>query len=129
MGGSPATTRPRQLGRRIGAALIVGAAATALGLSVHHGVQVTAAEVTPSSIAAWATFNSQQACLYHAIRSELPKGAKVYIADPGHFEAQRLAELATQWAVPQPGLATSQWVISVHRGHGCSGISLKVRGA
>jgi hypothetical protein len=128
-GGWPATTRRRQLGRRIGAALIVGAAATALGLSVHHGVQVTAAAVAPASIAEWTTFDSQQACLYRAIRSELPKGASVYIADPGHFDAQRLAELSTQWAVPQPGLATSQWVISVDRGHACSGISLRVRGA
>jgi hypothetical protein len=112
---------------RIGCALIVCAAAVMLGLSVHHGLVVNSGELSPGAVSAWHRFDRQEECVYHAIRSDLPKGAAVYIDDPVAYNAQRLAELSTLWAVPQPGPATARWTISLVPGQACSGLSLRVR--
>ena len=100
-GGTSVRAAGRQVGTRIGCALIVSAAAVMLGLSIHHGLQGNAGELNPGAIKAWARFDRQEECIYHAIRSELPKGATIYIDDPVAYDAQRLAELSTLWAVPQ----------------------------
>ena len=102
--GSSVPAGPRHVVKRIGCAVIASAAAVTLGLSVHHDVQTTAAVLSPASIKHATAADQQEECIYHAIRSELPSGAAVYIDDPvvqwGNF--QRLAELSTLWAVPQP---------------------------
>ena len=118
--------RSRQVSKRVCCAGIVVAAAVTLGLSVHHGLQHTATLDRPSNIAADTTAFHQEECLYHAIRSEVPKGATVYVTSARWQYTQRLAELSTLWAVPQPTLATAQWRLSfVHaRGH-CDGLALK----
>ena len=79
----------------VGCAVIVSAAAVTLGLSARRGMQVNAAELSPKSIEAWATFDRQQECIYRAIRSELPKGATVYIHDDlvySYFAAGRTVD-------------------------------------
>ena len=101
----------RRVAKRIGCAVIVSAAGVALGSSVHHGLQATTAFLRPASIRSAVLADRQEACIYRAIRSELPKGATVYINDPVHV--QRLAELSTLWAVPQASPVTARWTISL----------------
>jgi hypothetical protein len=124
----------RHVVKRIGCAVIVSAAAVTLGLSVHHDLQTTAEVLSPASIKDATAADRQEECIYHAIRSELPQGAAVYVNDPVvHWRNfQRLAELSTLWAVPQPSPATARWTVSLVRklslvpGH-CSGLALEVR--
>jgi hypothetical protein len=126
--------RMAEIVKRIGCAVIASAAAVTLGLSVHHDVQATAAVLSPASVRHATTADRQEECIYHAIRSGLPRGAAVYINDPvvqwGNF--QRLAELSTLWAVPQPSPATARWTLSLVRrtslapGY-CSGLALQIR--
>ena len=121
--------------RRIGCAVIVSAAAVALGLSVHHGLQTTTAFLRPGSIRSAVVADQREDCIYRAIRSELPRGAAVYVSDPVHV--QRLTELSTLWAVPQVSPATARWAISLvpssslGPGSGarsrCYGLALEVR--
>jgi hypothetical protein len=122
------------VGRLIGCALIVAAAGVTLGLSVHHGLQTTAALVRPRAIRRSLVADRQEQCIYRAIRSDLPKGAAVYITDQVHI--QRLAELSTLWAVPQPSRATARWTIALVPSTsgpgsrvrpGCYGLALEVR--
>lgn len=112
---------------RIACVVIICAAAVTFGLIVNHGLTSTAGELNRGSTEAWARFDRQQACIYHAIRSQLPKGAAVFIADRDVYDAQRLAELSTLWAVPQPNPATARWTLSLVPGQACSGLSLRVR--
>jgi len=121
--------------RRIGCAVIVSAAGVALGFSVHHGLQTTAAFLRPGSIRSAVVADRREDCIYRAIRSDLPRGAAVYINDPVHV--QRLSELSTLWAVPQVSPATARWAISLvpssSAGPGsdarsrCYGLALEVR--
>jgi hypothetical protein len=125
----------RRVGRRIGCAVIVAAACVTLGLSVHHGLQTTTALLRPRAIRHAVLADQQEQCIYRAIRSDLPKGAAIYIDDQVHI--QPLAELSTLWAVPQPSRATARWTISLvpssslDRGSGvrsrCYGLALEVR--
>ena len=122
--------RSKQVGKRIGCAAIVAAAAVTLGLSVHHDVQFTGTVTTPKWIAEQTVKLKQEACIYHAIRAQVPKGAAVYVTSPDYHPTQRLAELSTLWAIPQVNLATAQWRLSLVPAHGhCSGLALEVRRA
>ena len=89
-------------------------------------MEITAAERSPASVSTWKTFDRQQECIYHAIRTDLPKGASIYIDPNGGYAAQILAELSTLWAVPQPAPTSAGWKISEVPGIACSGVSLKV---
>jgi len=125
----------RYAGRRIGCAVIATAAGVTLGLSAHHDLQTTTALLRPRAIRSSVVADRQEECVYRAIRSDLPKGAAVYIDDPVHI--QRLAELSTLWAVPQVSPATARWTISLvpssSLGPGsrvrsrCYGLALEVR--
>ncbi|GEM_PF-2217597 len=120
--------RSRHVGKRVGCAGIVSAAVVTLGLSVHHDLQITAAALGPASIRYQTATFRQEECLYHALRSEVPKGATVYVYSPKYSHTQRLAELSTLWAVPQANLATARWRLSIVPAHGhCSGLALEVR--
>jgi hypothetical protein len=120
--------RSRQVGKRIGCAVIASAVAVTLGLSVHHGLQTTAAALGPAMSDRQTTLFQQEECLYQAIRSMVPKGATVYVDIPYWPLMQKLTELSTLWAVPQPSLATAQYKLSAVSAHGdCSGIALEVR--
>lgn len=119
----------RRVVKRVGCAVIVSAAGVTLGLSVHDGLRATAAFLRPAAIRRAVVTDRQAECIYRAIRSELPKGATVYINDPVHV--QRLAEWSTLWAVPQPSPATARWIISLGSGspgpRHCYGLVLQVR--
>jgi hypothetical protein len=99
------------VGRRIGCAVIAAAAGVTLGFSVHHGLQTTTAFIRPRAVRRAVIADRQEECIYRGIRSELPKGATVYINDPVHV--QRLAELSTLWAVPQARRAAARWTIAL----------------
>jgi hypothetical protein len=107
-GGAPVRLARRGIAKRIGSAVIVLAAGVALGASVHHGLQTTAMVVQPANVSASLAADRQEECIYRAIRSVLPKGAAIYISDPEWTHVQRLAELSTLWAVPQPSRATAR---------------------
>lgn len=123
----PLGGRSRKVGKRVCCAGIAAAAAVTLGLSVQHGLQHTATIDQRPEVTAQTTLFRQEECLYHAIRSEVPKGAAVYVNSADWHHTQRLAELSTLWAVPRPTLATAQWRLSLvpARGH-CAGLALKV---
>jgi hypothetical protein len=120
--------RPKQITKRIVCAAIVAAAAVTLGLSVHHDAQFTSKVTASTFIGDQTAALRQEECIYNAIRSQVPKGAPVYVDGPGWAHAQRVAELSTLWAVPQASLATAQWRLSLvpARGH-CGGLVLEVR--
>ncbi len=107
------TAGRRRAGKRIGCVGIVCAAAVTLGLSVDHGLQATAAFLRPASVRQATAAYRQEECIYHAIRSELPEGAAVYVDSPDWPVQQRLAELSTLWAVPQASPTTARWTISL----------------
>jgi hypothetical protein len=133
--GTSVSAARRRVDKRVGCALIVSAAAMALGFSVHHDLQTTGAFLRPGSIRSAVVADRREQCIYRAIRSELPRGAAVYINDPVHV--QRLSELSTLWAVPQVSPATARWTISLvpssSLGPGsdarsrCYGLALEVR--
>ncbi len=80
-------------------------------------------------------------CLFHAIRSDVPESAAVYVDTSNVSHGQRLAELSTLWAVPKEQEAAAQWVLTItylgksrppRRHHGirftdCAGALLVVR--
>lgn len=120
--------RSQQIGKRLGCAAIVAAAAVTLGLSVHHDMRFTASVTSPKWIAEQTAMLRQEECIYRAIRSKVPKGAAVYVNSPNYKPTQRLAELSTLWAVPQEDPATAQWRLSLVPAHGhCGGLALEVR--
>jgi hypothetical protein len=126
---SASTTAGRRgVGKRIGCVGIVCAAAVTLGLSVNHGLRATASFLSPASVRQNTAAYRQEECIYRAIRSELPEGATVYVDSPAWPVQQRLAELSTLWAVPQPSLATARWkIFLVAAQHHCFRLALEVR--
>lgn len=97
-----------------------------LAFSAHHGLQVRGSELSASTVRASTMAYQQEECIYHAIRSHLPKNAWVYIDEPRADWAQRLAELSTLWAVPQLNRTSAQYAMSVASGRACHGLSLRV---
>jgi hypothetical protein len=126
--GASVPAGPRRVVKIIGCAAIAAAAAVTLGLSVRHGVLITAA--SPSWVNGTTAAYQQEECIYHAIRRELPQGATVYISAPAASwrNAPRLVELSTLWAVPQLTPATARWTLTLvpEPGH-CSGLALEAR--
>lgn len=121
--GAPAAPR---IGKLLGCGAVFCISAAALGLSVHHGLQDTAAYVGKHSVDLAAANNRQEECIYKAIRSKLPKGAPIYVPDYAHGREVRVNDLATLWAVPQPGPSTARWIVSLVPGRECGGLRLKV---
>jgi hypothetical protein len=98
-----------------------------LGLSVHEDVAFTVSVTSAKSMAANHAVMQQLECIYHAIRSEVPKGAPVFTKDQ-LWAHQRLTELSTLWAVPQAKRADAQYWLTLVSAHGhCGGLELKVR--
>jgi hypothetical protein len=121
--------RLQRAGKRADAAWIAAAAVVALGLSVHHEVQLTAAALTPGQITSQTAAYRQEECLYRAIRSQVPKGAAVYITSPPAAPpTERLSELSTLWADLKANRAAARWTLTLvsARGH-CDGEALEVR--
>jgi len=138
--------RSERAGKRIGAAVVVAAAAVGLGLSVHHDVQFTAKVTTAKYIAGVNATMRQEECVYNAIRLKVPKGATVYVTAKRFPPTQRLAELSTLWAVPVANIADAQYRLTLVPPRGrpivpfpltkaapdpakgkCSGLTLEVR--
>jgi hypothetical protein len=117
--------------KRLACAVIAAGAGLTIGLSAHDDQQTTAAALNPASIAVAVSTKQTEACLYHAIRTELPRGATIYVGSPDVAHFQRLVELSTLWAVPVPTQATAQWQVWIApytTGPGdCLGVQLMVK--
>jgi hypothetical protein len=111
--GKAAATRARSLIRRAACAVIVGAAAVMLAAEVHSEVHLAKWYTSKGWTGEFAQYNQLEECEYHAIRSAVPEGAAIYVASPDIARAQRLAELATLWAVPQQNVNDADWALVV----------------
>ncbi|HXY44460.1 MAG TPA: hypothetical protein VEH29_09755 [Acidimicrobiales bacterium] len=125
-GGAVAGPRGHRFLTSIARMVIVATVAIAVGLTVHHGLQIATGARSATSVARGDRANQLEECVYAAIRSELPRGATVYI-NVNRAYGQLLAELSTLWAVPQATPATAQWVMSVVGGPSCVEVSVEVR--
>jgi hypothetical protein len=112
-------------GGRLGCALVAAIAVVTLGLGIHQDLQVNASLLTPAAVNATAGADRQEMCLFHALRHELPKGAAFYDSARDVGDYQRLAELATLWAVPERSPGAAQWRVAIVPGR-CARIGLKV---
>lgn len=116
--------------RRIGYVVVALAVAVPLALSVRHEVQATGSVARPRGLGAATAAYRQEKCIYRAVRSELPRGATIFISEPAEYStnAARVVELSTTWAVPQPAPATARWTATLipEPGH-CRGLALEVR--
>lgn len=112
-----------QAARVVIAAVCLGA----LCVVAFHGLNVTVTESTGYSVRSWEFADAQQECLYHEIRSQLPRSSSVFILGNDTFNVQRLIELSTPWVVLQVSPATANWIMSIVTGSTCSGMSLKVQ--
>jgi len=93
---------------------------------IAHGHRVTTSETIHSSVETWTHFTSQEECIYRSIRSDLPSGATVHVVDSDPYDAERLIELSTGWAVPTQIAAPASWTIGLVPGSSCAGVTLNV---
>jgi hypothetical protein len=112
-------------GVRFGCAVIAAVAAVTLGLGIHQELQVSARLVAPAAVNAMAAADKQEMCLFRALRHELPKGAAFYDPERDATDYQRLAELATLWAVPERSADATRWRVAIVPGR-CARVGLKV---
>lgn len=94
-------------------AAIAGIGGAAFGFSIHHLIQLSDQMQRPAALTqAYGTYR-QELCFFHAIRSDVPEGAAVYVNSSNLSHSQRLAEWSTLWAVPKKHEAAAQWVLSI----------------
>ncbi len=120
--------QPGSHGRLTAAArlLIAATVAVMFALCLHRGFDITAFERSATSVDRWSSFNQREECIYAAIRSELPRGATVFIYDRAVTYRQELTELSTLWAIPRRPRTTAQWMMTLVRGQECVDVTLKV---
>jgi hypothetical protein len=99
--------------KRIGCAIIVGAAAVMLAAQVHSEEHLAKWYTSRGWTSEFTQYNQLEECEYHAIRSAVPEGAPIYVASPDKARAQRLAELSILWAVPQQNVNHADWALVV----------------
>jgi hypothetical protein len=109
-----------------GCALIVAVAGGALGLTVPMEVKATARLLAVASVRVATRATAQESCLYELIRQELPQDSRFYVDSTSAEHVQRLAELATSWALPEPDRGQAQFEIDIIPG-GCDKVGLRVR--
>ncbi len=110
--------------KRVSCAFIAAIAVVTVGLGVRQDLQLNGRLLRPAAVNQASAADRQDMCLFQAFRRELPKGATFYdSADVAHY--QRLAELATLWAVPEQTPAAARWRVAVVPGQ-CARIGLRV---
>lgn len=107
------TTRARTVVKRVACAVIACAGAVTLATSVHTEVHQSKLYTGPVWTSEYTRAYVLEECLYHAIRSAVPEGARVYVRNPDAGRAQQLAELSTLWAVPQTDLTRARWALTI----------------
>jgi hypothetical protein len=108
-----AKTRGGSAVKRAACAAIACGAAVPLALGAHSDVQLTKQYTSPAWTNEFTQTYQSEECLYHAIRSAVPKGAPVYVSTPSSAHTQLLAELSTLWAVPQVDVARADWALDI----------------
>jgi hypothetical protein len=112
-------------GKRLICAFVAAVAVVTLGLGISLDLHVESGLLAPGAVANAATADKQDMCLFHDLRRQLPKGATFYDSDASLSRFQRLAELATLWAVPEQTPSAARWRVAVVPGH-CAQVGLKV---
>lgn len=110
----------------VGRAVLVLAVVILLAWRVGAEVGTISGDLKPGSVHYWRSAQAQQTCIYHAIRADLPKGAKIFVADTPGYNYLRLDELATSWAVPTLDQGEAQWSVALVAGTQCEGLLLRV---
>jgi hypothetical protein len=113
--GAP-TTRGRSAAKRAVCAVIACAAAVPLAAGAHSDVHLTKQYTSPAWTSEFTQAYQVEECLYHAIRSAVPRGAPIYITNSYAGHTQLLAELSTLWAVPQENQSAADWALSILHG-------------
>jgi hypothetical protein len=109
----------------IACAAIIAVAAVTVTWKAHEDLAITAAQLSPRSVEAFNSSDASWQCIFRAIRAAVPKGAPVYVGTEHGTFFQRLAELTTPWAVPEPRLSAARWSLTISRAAGaCSGLKL-----
>ena len=101
--------------------VVIAAAVVVLGLSVHHAYSETTQIRNSASVSSWITFASQEQCILHSIRADLPEGATVYVHDASAYDAALLEELSTPWVQLENKRGDAQWSVTLVNGSKCSG--------
>jgi hypothetical protein len=113
--------------QRVAAWVIVGIVLVTFVIVGYGGISATVNEQKSPTVATWTVFIQQQECVRNAIERQIPKGARIVIYDSNTYNAQRLQELATGWAVPVNSPASASYQISLTAGTACEGEALWVR--
>jgi hypothetical protein len=116
----------RQIGKRLGYALMATVAVVTLGLAIRQDLQLNSTLLTRAAVRSATAADGQVTCLFHALRRELPKGATFYDSSANVTHFQRLAELATLWAVAEENPAAARWRVDIVSAGHCAHIGLKV---
>lgn len=104
---------PGRASKVVACAAIAGIGGVAFGFCVNHLIRLSDKIQSPAARALdFATYR-QEVCLFDAIRSDVPKGAAVYVESPSEPHTQRLSEYSTGWAVPKEHRAGAQWVLTI----------------
>ena len=110
--------------KRVGCAFIAAVAVLTLGLGARQDLRLNASLLNRAAVSSATAADRQEMCLFRAFRRELPKGATFYDS-PDLANYQRLAELATLWAVPEQAPAAAGWRVAIVPGQ-CARVGLKV---
>jgi hypothetical protein len=94
-------------------AAIAGIGGAAFGFGINRLVQLSDQMQSPAALTVTYGTYRQELCLFHAIRSDVPEGAAVYVIGPDPSHSQRLAEWSTAWAVPKEHEAAARWVLTI----------------
>lgn len=119
-GGPGAAGRGRRIARRVACAAIAVAAVVMCGLTVEHGFKETISFQRPAAVQAAAKSLRTWECTYRVIREDVPKGARVFVADYWQHAGVRLTDLQTGWSIPEAYPGPAQYQLHVGRGRLCS---------
>jgi hypothetical protein len=126
----PAWAKPwLAVAKGVACVAIAAVAVITLWGQVHQDRQITAQVLRPASVHQGVTDNDRWQCIYRAIRAAVPEGSTVDVNFPENLVYfQRMAELSTDWAVPQRTVGGAQWRLLIYRTHGyCSGLAVAVQ--
>lgn len=104
---------PGRASKVVACAAIAGIGGAAFGVGIHRAVQVNDQLKSPANVTYADAAYRQELCFFRAIRSDVPRGAAVYVNGPDTAHTQRLAELSTLWAVPKEFRSAAQWTVTI----------------
>lgn len=104
---------PGRASKIVACAAIAGIGGAAFGFCVNRLVLLSHNIQTPAARALDFGTYRQEVCLFRAIRTDVPRGAAVYVESASEPHSQRLSEYSTGWAVPKVHQADAQWLLTI----------------